>query len=409
MRVLIAEDETISRRSLERQLTRWGHNVTAASDGREAWEAFQANEFDIVVCDWEMPELTGVELINRIRSAQGRPFVYIIMLTGRTETEDVVEGIGSGADDFLTKPFERAELEVRLLAGERIVRLERDLTQRSQELRAAQADLQLLADKLSKYLSPAIYQSLFEGKHDSRIATQRKKLTIFFSDIVNFTATSESLDPEDLSALLNEYLVEMTNIVIEYGGTLDKYIGDAILVFFGDPETKGEEEEACCCVAMAMALQRRLVALRDQWEGRGQRHPFHVRMGITTGYCNVGNFGSDAQMSYTIIGREVNLASRLETNSVPDEILISKSTWSLVRSRVRCAQSDPVVAKGFAEPIEAYQILGALDDKPDESLIEFSSPALSLRLNTGNLQGDERETVVRALQQALARIATSGK
>jgi class 3 adenylate cyclase len=407
MRILIAEDEPVSRRSLERQLGRWGHDVISVSDGAEAWQAFEAGKFDIVVSDWDMPGVTGVELIRRIRAAAEQPFVYIIMLTSRTQTEDLVTGIDAGADDFLTKPFDKAELRVRLLAGERFVRLERNLTQRSEELEAAQGDIRTLADKLSKYLSPVIYRSIFEGKQDARIATQRKKLTIFFSDIVDFTATSERLDPEDLASLLNEYLLAMTEIVIEYGGTLDKYIGDAILVFFGDPDTLGEEEDAYRCVAMAMAMQQRMRVLRQRWEAAGRQRPFHVRMGITSGYCNVGNFGSDAQMSYTIIGRQVNLASRLQSESPPDEILISNSTWALVKSRVRCARKEPVVVKGFAEPIAAYQVLGTLEEQSAGALIEYSSPAFSLRLDTANLQGKERQTVVRELQEALSRIAAS--
>lgn len=407
MKILIAEDEPISLRSLERQLGRWGHDVTAAADGAEAWQAFQEGEFDVVVSDWEMPEITGVELIRLIRGAPDRAFVYIIMLTGRTQTDDLVKGIAAGADDFLTKPFEKAELEVRLLAGERLVRLERALTHRSEELQAAQGELQALADKLSKYLSPAIYRSIFEGKQDARIATRRRKLTVFFSDIVDFTRTSEGLEPEELSALLNEYLSAMTEIVIEYGGTLDKYIGDAILVFFGDPDSRGEEEDALRCVSMAMAMQRRMVALRQRWAAVGRAHPFHVRMGITSGYCNVGNFGSDAQMSYTIIGRQVNLASRLETNASPDEILISRSTWALVNSRVRCARRDPVVAKGFVEPIEAYQVLGAIEEKADDAVIEFSSPALSLRVDSASLEGEERKAAIRELERALARLESS--
>lgn len=407
MKILIAEDEPISLRSLERQLGRWGHDVTAAADGAEAWQAFQEGEFDVVVSDWEMPEITGVELIRLIRGAPDRAFVYIIMLTGRTQTDDLVKGIAAGADDFLTKPFEKAELEVRLLAGERLVRLERALTHRSEELQAAQGELQALADKLSKYLSPAIYRSIFEGKQDARIATRRRKLTVFFSDIVDFTRTSEGLEPEELSALLNEYLSAMTEIVIEYGGTLDKYIGDAILVFFGDPDSRGEEEDALRCVSMAMAMQRRMVALRQRWAAVGRAHPFHVRMGITSGYCNVGNFGSDAQMSYTIIGRQVNLASRLETNASPGEILISRSTWALVNSRVRCARRDPVVAKGFVEPIEAYQVLGAIEEKADDAVIEFSSPALSLRVDSASLEGEERKAAIRELERALARLESS--
>src|SRR6185436_11166633 len=162
-------------------------------------------------------------------------------------------------------------------------------------------ELEALSKKLSKYLSPQIYHSIFTGAQNVEIASNRKKLTIFFSDVVNFTETTDKLESEDLTNLLNRYLTEMTNIALEHGATIDKYIGDAIMVFFGDPETKGVQEDARACVRMAIAMLRRLRELRAEWLELGAEKPFHLRIGINTGYCTVGNFGSDDRMDYTII------------------------------------------------------------------------------------------------------------
>ena len=154
------------------------------------------------------------------------------------------------------------------------------------------------------------------------MTTERKKLTIFFSDIKDFTATTERLQPEELTALLNEYLTEMTAIAQKHGGTVDKYIGDAILVFFGDPETKGVREDAQACVRMAIEMQKRLGQLNARWRRAGIERPFQARIGINTGYCNVGNFGSDDRMDYTIIGAEANLAARLQSVAAPGGITL---------------------------------------------------------------------------------------
>jgi len=167
----------------------------------------------------------------------------------------------------------------------------------------------LLVEDLSRYLSPQVYESIFSGERDVSVVTERKKLTVFFSDIKDFTATTEELEPEDMTYLLNDYLTKMNEIALEYGGTIDKFIGDAVVVFFGDPETRGVREDATAAICMAVAMQRRLVDLRAKWADQGFRLPLHIRCGINTGYCNVGNFGSNQRIDYTIIGGQVNLAA----------------------------------------------------------------------------------------------------
>jgi len=231
----------------------------------------------------------------------------------------------------------------------------------NKELGQANEFLSALAKKIAKYLPPQLYRGIFAGK-DVEIATERKKLTVFFSDIVDFTATAERMQPEELTALLNEYLTEMSSIAAAHGGTVNKFIGDAILVFFGDPESRGAVKDAKACLAMALDMQRRLAELNVQWRKRGIEEPFRVRMGINTGFCNVGNFGSDDRMDYTIIGAEVNLAARIQAAADAGGILISYPTWALVRDIVRAEERGNIAAKGIRREVRVFAVAGPLDD-----------------------------------------------
>lgn len=216
--------------------------------------------------------------------------------------------------------------------------------------------LATVAAKLAKYLSPQIYASIFSGEKDVTITTERKKLTIFFSDLKDFTATTERLQPEDLTALLNEYLTEMSAIALKHGATVNKFIGDAILAFFGDPETRGVEEDARSCLRMAMEMQQRMGELNARWRERGIERPLQVRIGINTGYCNVGNFGSNDRMDYTIIGSEANLAARLESIAEPGGIVISYETYALVRDVVQARSLPPISLKGIQREVVPYAV-----------------------------------------------------
>ena len=183
---------------------------------------------------------------------------------------------------------------------------------------------------------------------------RRKKLTVFFSDIAGFTETADRMESEDLTRLLNHYLTEMSEIALSYGATIDKYVGDAIVIFFGDPETRGVKEDALACVEMAIAMRKRMRELQDVWRASGIEKPLQCRIGINTGYCTVGNFGSEDRMDYTIIGGGVNLASRLEAAATPGEILISYETYANVRHRIHCEERGQSRSK--ASPIPSTPI-----------------------------------------------------
>jgi adenylate cyclase len=222
--------------------------------------------------------------------------------------------------------------------------------------------LEALSSKLSKYLSPQVYRSIFSGQQNVEIASKRKKLTVFFSDVAAFTETTENLESEELTEVLNHYLTEMSAIALERGATIDKYIGDAMLLFFGDPETRGVKEDAKACVEMAIAMQRRMQQLEQEWRQRGLERPFRIRMGISTGFCTVGNFGSQDRMDYTIIGNEVNLASRLESAAEPGSILLANETNALVQEIVLTEEQPPITVKGFLRPINTFKVVGTYNE-----------------------------------------------
>lgn len=224
--------------------------------------------------------------------------------------------------------------------------------------------LEDLASRLAQYLSPQIYDIVFSDKEAQSRSHSRKNLTIFLSDIVQFTDIADSLEPERLAAVINSYLSEMASIAIEFGGTIDKFIGDAVLVFFGDPETEGESEDALKCVEMALQMQARIEEMQAHWQKSGVAQGVHVRMGISTGYCTVGNFGSEQRLDYTVLGRAVNMAARLEALAKPDSILIDEATQKLVSRSIKCLPPETATLKGFSRPVEVFEVDGfILDEK----------------------------------------------
>jgi class 3 adenylate cyclase len=274
------------------------------------------------------------------------------------------------------------------------------------ELEEANSFLASISIKISKYLSPQVYKSIFSGERDAVISTERKKLTIFFSDIKDFSVTTEQLQPEELTALLNEYFTEMAKIAHQYGATVDKFIGDAILAFFGDPETKGPRDDARACLEMAIAMQRRLMELNRDGRQRGIEKPFQARMGINTGYCNVGNFGSLDRMDYTIIGAEANLAARLQSIADPGGVVMSYETYALVQDRVRARPLESITLKGISREVVPYVIEGIYEDWPqtETDVLEEMSSRLHLRVDLTDLEKKEGKKIEAALEAALNEV-----
>ena len=280
-----------------------------------------------------------------------------------------------------------------------------ELKKRESELAEKSSSMEQLSNQLSKYLSPQIYDSIFTGQREVKVASHRRKLTIFFSDIAGFTETADQLESEDLTKLLNHYLTEMSDIATECGATIDKYVGDAIVIFFGDPETRGIKEDALACVKMAIAMRHRLTELQGIWRDSGISKPLQCRIGINTGFCTVGNFGSETRMDYTIIGSGVNLASRLEGAATPGEILVSHETYALVKDQILCDSAGVIELKGISHPVETYRV-GDLHNnlQNGREVIREDFPHFNLEIDLDNMSANENTRAVATLRNALEKL-----
>ena len=292
----------------------------------------------------------GKLLIHKIKIKVGDEERYFTLASTRTSSafSDELIGVQGQLIDRTNEVILQAKNEELLIENEKAF----------EELSFKTERLEKISNQLAKYLSPQIYKNIFETDTDKVETYTRKKLTIFFSDIKEFTNLSDRLDPDLLAEIINEYLSEMTEIALQFGGTIDKFIGDAILIFFGDPETEGAAVDAEKCINMAIAMQKRVGELDEVWrKEKGISEGLQVRTGISTGYCTVGNFGSVQRVDYTVLGSPVNLAARLEAACSPQEILVSPETKGLVNSLFQFEEQKPIKFKGFSGAINPYQVI----------------------------------------------------
>ena len=315
-------------------------------------------------------KLTMREISDSISEITGRPaaaFVdnselsYLDIVLSRDRSHAQVDSPGQFLLDYR---IERPDGEIRWLADHGSIELDEsgqstrkgillDITARKQ----AEHALEELPQKLSRYISPQVFNSIFQGQQDALVGSTRKKLTLFFSDIVNFTMKSESLDPDDLTYIVNSYLNRMAELAVQHGGTLDKFIGDGVVIFFGDPESRGVQEDANACLGMALDMLHEVESLNEKALRHGINSPIEIRIGVATGYCTVGNFGSESRMDYTVMGKTVNLAARLEAAAPTNGILVSSDTALLAEEKFVSEPVEPIMVKGFEKPVPVFRIL----------------------------------------------------
>lgn len=255
-------------------------------------------------------------------------------------------------------------------------------------------------ERMKKYLSSQLYDLIVSGGSDDEVKLKRQRVTIFFSDIVGFSTMTDAVEPEALSECLNYYLSEMSQIVKKFGGTLDKFIGDAIMVFFGAPKYENDEKHANDCVKMAIEMIQKLPEINTYWKKKGISEGVNIRIGINTGYATVGNFGSDQRIDYTIIGNEVNVAARLEGSAKPGKILISETTRNLVADdeKITLVYKGSIHVKGIHKPIKVYEPTTSVEELENEDIFNVDN---FLSIHEGNISlanfsleyGDEVEDV----------------
>ena len=284
----------------------------------------------------------------------------------------------------------RKSLSVELERQKGIVQAAKEEAEKQQQL------LQKASDRLSKYLSPQICEQIFSDiEFDT--GTGRKKLTIFFSDIVNFTSITESMEAEELSGFLNFYLTNMCEIALKYGGTIDKFIGDSVMIFFGDPQSKGPEQDALACCNMGLEM---LAFVEKNEELFKEQFNFpeklEIRIGVHSGVCSVGNFGSDQRLDYTVIGRAVNVAARLEQAAPNNSMLFSNSTKSLLGDTFQVSDSIEVKAKGVDRPIIGYILTNQVSKR---SLVTVKEEGISLKFDPSIVDKKEVDKFLLKIKQ----------
>ena len=284
----------------------------------------------------------------------------------------------------------RKSLSVELERQKGIVQAAKEEAEKQQHL------LQKASDRLSKYLSPQICEQIFSDV-EFDTGTGRKKLTIFFSDIVNFTSITESMEAEELSGFLNFYLTNMCEIALKYGGTIDKFIGDSVMIFFGDPQSKGPEQDALACCNMGLEM---LAFVEKNEELFKEQFNFpeklEIRIGVHSGVCSVGNFGSDQRLDYTVIGRAVNVAARLEQAAPKNSMLFSNSTKSLLADTFQVSDSIEVKAKGIDRPIIGYILTNQISKR---SLVTVKEEGISLKFDPSIVDKKEVDKFLSKIKQ----------
>ncbi len=323
------------------------HHIKVATSGAKALRICEADPLpDLVLLDVMMPVMDGIEVCRRLKDDPRTRDIPVIFVTAMSESQDEAHGLQVGAVDYITKPISPAVVQQR-------VRLHL-------ELKRARQSLERLGRHYQSYISEQVVSGIRRGDVTNAIASRRRPISVLFSDIVGFTEQTERMQPGAMTELLNGYFDAMSEVVARHQGTLDKFIGDACMVFFGDPQSHGVENDAVACVQTALEMHKRIEELQDGWRAMSGGVPLQVRIGIASGPCTVGNFGSARQLTYTVLGTTVNLASRLEGRAEPDTVLIAEETWQLVHRHFTCEPQPPAWVKGIARPLTTFRVIAQL-------------------------------------------------
>ncbi|HUS23213.1 MAG TPA: adenylate/guanylate cyclase domain-containing protein, partial [Aeromicrobium sp.] len=350
--LLVVDDNEMNRDMLSRRLKSRGFTVKTADDGQQAVDIIAKEEFDLVLLDIMMPVLSGIDALKIVRQTKSVADLPIIMATAKDQGEDIVEALKLGANDYVTKPLDfpvvlaRAETQLSLRrANVEIKRLAQDLDVKNRFIRQT----------FGRYLSDEIVSSLLETPEGLTLGGEKRVVTLLMSDLRGFTAAAERLDPEQVVKVLNNYLGTMADIITEYQGTIDEFIGDAVFALFGAPVRRDDDAERAMACALAMQLAMEEINAYNRREGLPE---VEMGIGLNTGEVVVGNIGSMKRAKYGVVGSHVNLTSRIESFTVGGQILISVATLKGGGDIAKVGERLEFQAKGFKDPIAMYDLLG---------------------------------------------------
>ncbi|TDI47417.1 MAG: response regulator [Acidobacteria bacterium] len=351
-RILVVDDVELNRSMLSRRLGKRGYDVEVAEGGAEALEMIREKAFDIVLLDIMMPEVSGYDVLEEVRKEKSPLELPIIMATAKDEGEDVVSAFKLGANDYITKPI---DFPVALARIETQLSRKRAMEQSKRLTVELERHNQFIRKTFGRYLSKDIVENLLSSPEGLALGGEKRTITILMSDLRGFSALSEKLDPEQVVAMLNGYLGKMADVVTHHNGTIDEFIGDAVLVLFGAPTAREDDVQQAAACALEMQLAMKEVNEENKKNGFPE---LEMGIALNTGECVVGNIGSQKRAKYGVVGSHVNLTGRIESYTVGGQILVSAATAKLLEGELVLGDELKLGAKGFKAPVVVYDLLG---------------------------------------------------
>ena len=363
-RILVVDDNAANVDILRTRLSAVGYEVVTAADGEEALAAVREHLPDLVLLDVMMPKLDGVEVCRRLRADPSVAFIPIVLVTAKSDPKDVVAALDAGGDEYLTKPVDQTALVARVKSMLRIKalhdtvheqanRLQQLNTTLEQRVAAQVTELDRLG-RLKRFFSPQLAESILAGGAEDPLKTHRREIVVVFLDLRGFTAFAETNEPEEIMGVLHEYHQHMGQMVLAHEGTLERFAGDGMMVFFNDPVPV--PDPAVRAVRMVLAMRERMGELTAKWRKRGCELDFGA--GIAQGYATIGAIGFEGRWDYGAIGTVTNLAARLCEEAKPGQVLLSQRVLASVEDIAEVEPVGPLQLKGFLKALLAYSLMG---------------------------------------------------
>ena len=355
-KILVVDDVPVNVKLLADLLSVRGYAVVTAAGGAEALEKIAKEAPSLVLLDVMMPGMSGYDVCRRIRQNTATAMLPVIMVTALDPTQERVKGIEAGADDFLTKPINQPELLARVRSLLRIKLLHDELADwnRTLEQRVEQQLAQLdRLERLKRFFSPQVAELIVSGDTEDPLKSHRRDITVVFLDLRGFTAFAETSEPEEVMGVLREYHAAMGRVILDHEGTLERFTGDGMMIFFNDPVPVPDGPERA--VRMAIAMRERVDELLVKWRRRGYDLDFGI--GIAEGYATIGAIGFEGRVDYGAIGTVTNLAARFCGEAKPGQILISQRVVSAVERLVEIEELGGLTLKGFSKPVPAFNVV----------------------------------------------------
>ncbi|MCF6256105.1 MAG: response regulator [Gammaproteobacteria bacterium] len=380
--ILAVDDDALNRGVIERIVTRKGHKVTLATDGKDALHKIRRDTFDLVLLDVMMPGIDGVDVLREIRNHYSMTDLPVIMVSALSDSEKVVELLDLGANDYVTKPIDAKVLQARMETQLSVVSANKKVFALSED---AKRRNKLLLNLFGRYVTEDVVRNLVSSPQGSKIGSELEEVTLLFADIRGFSSVTEHLSPEQVLTVLNNYYDVMIDVVNKFKGTIDKLMGDEMLVTFGVPKKRNGDAERALACALSMQLAMREVNERNQAQSLPE---LQLGIGVNTGKVMVGNVGSDKHASFSVVGKEVNLTAAIEAQAKGGEILISKATFMGNGLQVWTDSKRELQSKGFSHSVMVYRLTGMdgkykLNLNSDETRRNDSSSALPIGANAG--------------------------